>query len=53
MVMLRAIFPEAVFISKQKYIHVPVKFHSSTIHSEVDTLIDSDATENFILYHQN
>ena len=47
--MLRAIFPEAVFILKQKYVHAPVKFHSSTIHSKVDALIDSGATENFIL----
>ena len=46
--MLRAIFPKAVFISKQKYVHAPVKFHSSTIHSKVDALIDSGATENFI-----
>ena len=46
--MLRAIFPEAVFIFKQKYVHAPVKFHSSTIHSKVDVLIDSDTTENFI-----
>ena len=42
--MLRAIFPEAVFIPKQKYVHAPVKFHSSTIHSKVDALIDSGAT---------
>ena len=48
MAMLRAIFPEAIFISKQKYVHAPIKFHSSTIHFKVDVLIDSGTTENFV-----
>ena len=46
--MLRALFPDAVYIPKQKYVHIPVKFHSRTIHSDVNALIDSGATENFI-----
>ena len=46
--MLRALFPDAVYIPKQKYVHAPVKFHSRTIHSDVNALIDSGATENFI-----
>ena len=46
--MLRALFPDTVYISKQKYVHAPVKFHSRTIHSDVNALIDSGATENFI-----
>ena len=46
--MLRALFPDAVYISKQKYVHAPIKFHSKTIHSDVNALIDSGATENFI-----
>ena len=46
--MLRALFPDTVYIPKQKYVHAPVKFHSRTIHSDVNALIDSGATENFI-----
>ena len=46
--MLRALFPDAVYIPKQKYVHTPVKFHSRMIHSDVNALIDSGATENFI-----
>ena len=46
--MLRALFPDAVYIPKQKYVHAPIKFHSRTIHSDVNALIDSGATENFI-----
>ena len=46
--MLRALFPQAVFIPNQRSIHAPVKFHSRTLHSEVSALIDSGATENFI-----
>ena len=46
--MLRALFPDAVFIPKQKYVHAPIKFHFNTIHSNVNALVDSDATENFI-----
>ena len=46
--MLRALFPDTVYIPKQKYVHAPVKFHFRTIHSDVNVLIDSGATENFI-----
>jgi hypothetical protein len=46
--MLRALFPQAVFISNQQSIHALIKFHSRTLHSEVSTLIDSGATESFI-----
>ena len=46
--MLRALFPQAVFIPNQKSVHALVKFHSRTLHSEVSALIDSGATESFI-----
>ena len=46
--MLRALFPDTIYIPKQKYVHAPVKFHSIMIHSDVNALIDSSATENFI-----
>ena len=46
--MLRALFPDAVYIPKQKYVHAPIKFHSRMIHSDMNALIDSGATENFI-----
>src|SRR5580658_6053490 len=46
--MLRALFPQVVFIPNQRSIHALVKFHSRTLHSKVSTLIDSGATESFI-----
>ena len=46
--MLRALFSDAVYIPKQKYVHTPIKFHFRMIHSDVNALIDSGATENFI-----
>ena len=46
--MLRALFPQAVFIPKQNSVHAQVTFHSRTLHSEVKALIDSGATESFI-----
>jgi hypothetical protein len=46
--MLRALFPQAVFIPNQKSVHALVKFQSRTLHSEVSALIDSGATESFI-----
>ena len=46
--MLRALFPQAVFISRQNAVHALVTFHSRTLHSEVNALIDSGATESFI-----
>ena len=46
--MLRALFPDAIYIPKQKYVHAPIKFHFRIIHSDVNALIDSGATENFI-----
>ena len=48
MAMLRALFPQAIFMPKQKAIHVLVKIRSKTLNSEFLALIDSGATENFI-----
>jgi len=46
--MLRALFPQAVFIPNKNSVHALVTFHSRTLHSEVNALIDSGATESFI-----
>ena len=46
--MLRAIFPQAVFIPNQRSVHANIKLHSRTLHSKVSALIDSGTTENFI-----
>jgi hypothetical protein len=46
--MLRAIFPQAIFISNQRSVHANIKLHSRTLHSKVSALIDSGATENFV-----
>src|ERR1700691_2071863 len=46
--MLRAMFPQAAFLPKERSIHATVNLRSLQIVSEVDTLIDSGATENFI-----
>src|ERR1700674_2058708 len=46
--MLRAMFPQAAFLPKECSIHATVNLRSLQIVSEVDALIDSGATENFI-----
>jgi hypothetical protein len=47
-VMLRALFPKAVFLPNQRSVHTLVTFHSRTLHSKVSALIDSGAMDNFI-----
>src|SRR6267154_4207922 len=46
--MLRALFPQAIFIPKERSIYAPVNLRSSSLISEVDTLVDSGTTDNFI-----
>ena len=46
--MLRALFPNAVFKSKNRAIHAEIRFHSRTLYQEASALIDSGATNNFI-----
>src|SRR3981189_333248 len=46
--MLRALFPQAIFIPKERSIHAPVNLRSLSLISEVDALVDSGATDNFI-----
>jgi hypothetical protein len=46
--MLRAMFPQATFLPKEHSIHATINLRSLQIVSEVDALIDSGATENFI-----
>jgi hypothetical protein len=49
MAMLRALFPQATFISRNCSIRPPVNLRSASLISEIDALIDSGATDNFIL----
>jgi len=46
--MLRALFPQAAFIPRKQSVHAPINLRSSSLISEVDALIDSGATDNFI-----
>src|SRR6266566_3815983 len=46
--MLRAIFPEAILAPKNSSIHTSINLQSTKLISEVDALIDSGATDNFI-----
>src|SRR5450631_3367198 len=46
--MLRALFPKAAFIPKERSLHVAVLLHSAHLHNRIDALIDSGATDNFI-----
>jgi len=46
--MLRALFPQDVFITAQHSIQAPVTLHSRHYHGKINTLIDSGATDNFI-----
>ena len=49
--MLRAIFPQAAFLSKEpkeSAVHAPVNLRSLKLISEIAALIDSGATDNFI-----
>src|SRR6266576_439251 len=48
MAMLRAVFPEAILIPKDSSIHTSVNLRSTQLISEVDTLINSGTTNNFI-----
>jgi hypothetical protein len=53
--MLRALFPQAAFIPKERSLHTAVQLQSAHLHSTIDALIDSGATDNFIslaLVHQ-
>ena len=46
--MLRALFPQAVFMPKQRAVHAPVLIQSKTFTANLKALIDSGATKNFI-----
>ena len=48
MAMLRAVFPEAILIPKDSSIHTSINLRSAQLISEVDTLINSGTTNNFI-----
>ena len=48
MAMLRAVFPEAILIPKDSSIHTSINPQSTQLISEVDALINSGATDNFI-----
>jgi hypothetical protein len=46
--MLRVMFPEAVFIPKEYQVKAPLSFKSTTLQSNLNALVDSGATDNFI-----
>jgi hypothetical protein len=46
--MLRALFPQAIFMPKQKVVHTPVLIQFKTLTSNLEALINSSMTENFI-----
>ena len=46
--MLRALFPNAVFKPHFDSVHAPVIFHSRTLHFQINALIDSGASKNFL-----
>ena len=46
--MLRAIFPQAVFIPKERQVKTPIFIKSAILHSSINALLDSGATDNFI-----
>jgi hypothetical protein len=46
--MLWALFPQAVFMPTQRSLHTTVKLHSQYYHTDVQALVDSGATDNFI-----
>ena len=48
MAMLRAVFPEAILIPKDSSVHTSINPQSAQLISEVDALINSGATDNFI-----
>jgi hypothetical protein len=48
MAMLRALFPQATFVSWNRSIRAPINLRSASLTSEIDALIDSGATDNFI-----
>jgi hypothetical protein len=46
--MLRALFPQAVSMPTQRSLHATVKLHSQYYYTDVQALVDSGATDNFI-----
>jgi hypothetical protein len=46
--MLRALFPQAIFMPTQRSLHATVKLHLQYYHTDVQALVDSGATDNFI-----
>jgi hypothetical protein len=46
--MLRALFPQATFVSQNHSIRAPVNLRFAFLTLEINTLIDSGATDNFI-----
>jgi predicted aspartyl protease len=46
--MLRALFPQAIFMPTQRSLHATVKLHSQYYHTDIQALVDSGATDNFI-----
>jgi hypothetical protein len=49
--LLRALFPQAAFIPKDRSVTIPFNLQSESVISKVEALIDSGATDNFISPH--
>ena len=46
--MIRAMFPGSVFMPKQRQVKVKMKIHARDYQADINALIDSGATDNFI-----
>ena len=46
--MIRAMYPEDVFISQQRQVKVKVEVHAEGYKADILALLDSGATDNFI-----
>jgi len=46
--MLRALFPNAIFKSKNRAVYTDIQIHFRTLYQDTCALIDSRATDNFI-----
>ena len=46
--MLQALFPQAIFMPKQRAVYAKVKIQSRILHSPIQALIDSGTIKNFI-----
>jgi len=46
--MLRAVFPKAIILPKNSFLQTYINLRAVQLISEIDALVDSGATDNFI-----